>query len=30
VPITKVMELTEKFGYGVDEILQNKQKNENS
>ena len=25
VPITKVMELTEKFGYGVDEILQNKQ-----
>jgi len=30
VPITKVMELTEKFGYGVDEILQSKQKNEAS
>jgi len=30
VPITKVMELTEKFDYGVDEILQSKQKNEAS
>ena len=24
VPVTKVMELTEKFGHGVDDILQNK------
>jgi len=30
VPITKVMELTEKFDYGADKILQSKQKNEAS
>jgi len=28
VPITKVLELTEKFGHGVDEILKNKRKQE--
>ena len=30
IPITSVMELTERFGHGVDELLQSKQLNENS
>jgi len=30
VPITKVIELTEKFGYGVDELLQSKRPDEGS
>jgi len=30
IPITSVMELTEKFGHGVDELLQSKRLDENS
>lgn len=30
IPITSVMELTEKFGHGVDELLQSKRPNEDS
>jgi len=28
IPITKVLELTEKFGHGVDELLQNKREDD--